>query len=529
MRKIIIAVAFVVLLTKVSCHHSTERDQTNGVTFIIQQDTIPVLIGKDWNPVLKILVDIPGGMNDLNLSELLINSSGTTDINDISSVSIYYTGSRESTKDPIQYGETLEPSKKMVFKGSLSLKKGENYFSVSYTLKETAKLTNRVDAGCEHIVLGEKMKIKPSMPSPPFSNRIGIALRQHGQDDCDTYRIPGLATTNEGTLIAVYDNRYNGSVDLQADVDVAMSRSTDGGQTWEPMKVIMDMGEWGDKPEDENGIGDPAVLVDRGTGTIWVAGIWAHGTPGKRNWHSSRPGIEPIITSQLMLVKSEDDGLTWSEPINLTPALKDPAWYLLLQGPGKGTTHSDGTIVFPAQFKDHENMPHSTIIWSKDHGENWSIGTGAKSNTTEAQVIELDNGSLMLNMRDNRKGSRSVYTSSDLGATWEMHPTSRSALIEPVCNASLIKGKFQVNGKEQKLVLFVNPNSTRGRQHMTVKVSTDDGMTWPEENWLLLDQGRGRGYPSMTQIDGQHIGVLYEGSQADLVFEKVHIDEIMDR
>ncbi len=417
----------------------------------------------------------------------------------------------------------------MVFQGNLSLKKGGNYFWVSCKLKETANLNNRVDAGCDYIKLDESKKINAARETNAYSHRIGVALRQHGQDNCDTYRIPGLATTNEGTLIAVYDNRYNGSVDLQADVDVGMSRSTDGGQTWESMKVIMDMGEWGGKSQDQNGIGDPSVLVDRGTGTIWVAAIWAHGTPGERTWNSSRPGLEPIETSQLMLVRSDDDGLTWSDPINLTPMIKDPAWYLMLQGPGKGITMTDGTIVFPAQFKDHEQMPHSTIIWSKDHGENWSIGTGAKSNTTEAQVIELDNGSLMLNMRDNRKGSRSVYTSSDLGETWSMHPTSRSALIEPVCNASLIKGTFQVNGAEQKLVLFVNPNATDGRHHMTIKLSMDDGMTWPEKYWFLLDEGRGNGYPSMTQIDEQHIGVLYEGSQADLVFEKVHIDEIMNK
>ncbi|MCK4749902.1 MAG: exo-alpha-sialidase, partial [Bacteroidales bacterium] len=352
MKKIVLPLFVLILCTSVNCNGDKD-----GVTITTTQDTIPVLIGKDRNPVLKILVDIPGDMNDINLSELAINSSGTSDIKDISSVSIYYTGSKEHVKDPAQYGETLSPAPDMVFRGRQSLKKGKNYFWVSYKLEETANLTHRVDAGCDYIVLGENIKIKPPSQSTPYSNRIGVALRKHGQDNCDTYRIPGLATTNEGTLIAVYDNRYNGSVDLQADIDVAMSRSTDGGQSWEPMKVIMDMGEWGDKPEDENGIGDPAVLVDRGTGTIWVAGIWAHGTPGKRNWHSSRPGIEPIKTSQLMLTKSEDDGLTWSEPINLTPVLKDPAWYLLLQGPGKGITHSDGTIVFPAQFKDHENMP----------------------------------------------------------------------------------------------------------------------------------------------------------------------------
>src|SRR5690606_11074179 len=99
----------------------------------------------------------------------------------------------------------------------------------------------------------------------PRPQRIGIALRQRGEDNVDTYRIPGLATTNTGTLIGVYDVRWNDPVDLQENIDVGMSRSTDGGRTWEPMKIIMDMGEYGGLPEDQNGIGDPAVLVDRNT------------------------------------------------------------------------------------------------------------------------------------------------------------------------------------------------------------------------------------------------------------------------
>src|SRR3546814_115182 len=82
----------------------------------------------------------------------------------------------------------------------------------------------------------------------------GIALRRHGEDGVDTYRIPGLATSNKGTLIAVYDVRYNNAADLQANIDIGMSRSADGGETWEPMKVIMDMGEWGGLPEAANGV-----------------------------------------------------------------------------------------------------------------------------------------------------------------------------------------------------------------------------------------------------------------------------------
>lgn len=351
-----------------------------------------------------------------------------------------------------------------------------------------------------------------------------VLLRKHGDQGIDTYRIPGLVTTNTGSLIAVYDTRRNSAVDLQEDIDVGMSRSTDKGKSWEPMKIIMDMGEWGDLPQEQNGIGDPSVLVDKVTGTIWVAAVWAHGHPGKRNWWASKPGLLPKETSQFILVKSEDDGLTWSKPINITSQIKDPKWHLLLQGPGKGITMNNGTLVFPAQFKDESEMPHSTIIYSEDRGKTWKIGTGAKPNTTEAQVVELENGDLMLNMRDNRGGSRSIYTTQDMGETWSVHSTSRNALQEPVCMASLIKHNY----KGQSLLLFSNPNSTEGRINMTIKLSQDNGDTWPEKHQLLLDKDKGRGYSCMTSIDEETIGILYEGSQADLVFQRVKISDILN-
>ena len=301
--------------------------------------------------------------------------------------------------------------------------------------------------------------------SPLGAQKFGIALRKHNDDGVHTYRIPGLETTNNGTLIAVYDVRRNSEVDLQEDIDVGMNRSTDGGKTWEPMKIIMDMGEWGGLPNRENGVGDPSILVDRQTGTIWVAGLWTHGKPDQRAWNSSGRGLTPEETGQLLLVKSDNDGKTWSEPINITKQVKNEQWQLFLQGPGKGISMKDGTLVFPAQFKNEDKIPFATIIYSKDNGKTWQTGTGAKPETTEAQVIELNDGSLMLNMRDNRNienksetNGRAVMITNNLGKTWFDHPTTNRSLPEPTCMASLIKDKFELNGKLHDLVIFSNPD-----------------------------------------------------------------------
>lgn len=384
-------------------------------------------------------------------------------------------------------------------------------------------IKERVDVNVTGLELGEnRYNIKPTKDVPAY--RLAKALRSYGFEGIHSFRIPGMVTTTKGTVLAVYDIRRNSSVDLQGDIDVGLSRSVDGGNSWEPMKVIMNMGQWGGLPEDQNGIGDPAILVDHETGHIWVAALWAHGKPGKMIWNSSEPGMEPKETGQLMLVKSEDDGLTWSDPINITEQTKNSKWHLFFNGPGKGITMKDGTLVFPAQYKDEDQMPHSTIIYSKDKGETWHTGTGAKSNTTEAQVVELPNGSLMLNMRDNRGGSRSISVTEDLGKTWAEHSTSRGALIEPVCMASIIDNPFQDN-----MFLFSNPADEMARMNMTIKVSNDNGQTWPENLQLLLDEGRGWGYSCLTMINEKEVGILYESSVANITFQIIPLADIIGK
>lgn len=512
-----------------SCRKNLTEFADAGGSVEFKQPKLPVLTFKENNKILEIKVDVPKELESVSVESLSFNFTGSSNISDIESVEMWYADSL------IHFSKAESLGKQSVLEGVLiiektqPLKSGENYFWLSAELKKEAKLSNKIGVVCTSIKLSNGETVEPNAKSVSNPQRIGIALLQKNQNNVHTYRIPGLATTNKGTLIGVYDNRYKQGADLQGDIDVGMSRSTDGGNTWEPMKPIMDMGEFGGRPQDENGIGDPSILVDRSNNTIWVAGVWAHGHPGKRNWFASKQGIKPKTTSQFVLVKSEDDGVTWSNPINITPQIKDKDWFLLLQGPGKGITLNDGTLVFPAQFKDENEMPHSTIIYSKDHGQTWKIGTGAKSNTTEAQVVELTDGSLMLNMRDNRNRNskdslhgRSIAITDDLGETWTEHPTSRKALQESTCMASLISFNHPEKGQ---VLFFSNPNTTKGRSNITIKTSFDQGETWPIENQLELYEDRCYGYSCMTVIDENHIGILYEGN-AELYFEKISINEL---
>lgn len=492
------------------------------------QPVIPVLIRKKDNPVVGLVVHAEGALQPRSVTGIEVSLAGTTRLSDVRAVRIAGAG---ADGEAPAYRTVLEDfgeaaASRPVVSGRRELREGRNHFWVMVELNASADLDHRVDAGIVSVTLDDGTVLKPAVVSPPGAQRIGIAVRLRGDDGASDYRIPGLATTKAGTLIGVYDIRWQGGRDLPGDIDVGMSRSTDGGRTWEPMRVIMDMGR--DPKWAYDGIGDPAVLVDEVTGRVWVAAVWSH---GRRAWHGSGKGMTPEQTGQLMLVHSDDDGRTWSAPVNITGQVKDPEWHYLLQGPGRGITMKDGTLVFAAQFQagdTHANgrkigTPHSTIIWSADRGETWRVGTGVKPKTTEAQVAQLGDGSLMINCRDDRGGSRTVATTRDLGKTWTPHPTDRKALPEPVCMASLLRVEARGHGP---LLLFSNPATTGGRTHMTVKVSRDDGMTWPEAMHTLYDTRRCSGYSCLTPVGDERVGVLYEGAN-EMFFLRFPLSELV--
>lgn len=519
-------------------------------TVFVKAPQVPILIERNDNVLLYMRLD---AKQTQTLDNVTLTFDKEVPTSQIKSVKLYY-GGTEASQDrgkkrfaPVEYISSNNPGRTLAANPSYSVKKSEvsptsntvklegnqklfpgyNFFWVSIEMKPSASLHTKVCAQISQIEADGKSIPVKDMSKGKVVRRMGVGVRHAGDDGSAAFRIPGLVTTNKGTLLGVYDVRYNSSVDLQEHIDIGLSRSTDGGKTWEKMRLPLSFGEYDGLPAAQNGVGDPSILVDTKTNTVWIVAAWTHGMGNQRAWWSSHPGMDLNHTAQLVMAKSTDDGKTWSAPINVTEQVKQPEWYFLLQGPGRGITMQDGTLVFPIQYIDKTRIPNAGIMYSKDRGATWHIHNHARTNTTEAQVAEVEPGTLMLNMRDNRGGSRAVYTTTDLGKTWKEHESSRTALIEPVCMASLISVKAKDNALGKDLLIFSNPNSTNERKDMTIKISTDGGKTWSAEHQLLLDEGYNWGYSCLTMIDKETIGILYESSVAHMTFQSIKLKDII--
>ena len=510
----------------------------------------PVLIRHDHNALAQVVVEV--GQDGIRTTSFTFSLGGTDDLSDIESLQLFYAGSRRmpdfdalrsgisfsEDRDSVlaefvgnPFGTLAQPATELRFLGDQALGPGTHVFWLSCKLRPAANLTHKVDALCTAIETSAG-KVVPQDTSPGVRKRIGFALRKSHEDGVHTTRIPALSTTPKGTLLSVYDLRRRKRRDLQEDIDVGLSRSTDGGQSWEPVRVIMDVGEYGGLGQEQNGVGDPGIVVDQNTGEIFCAAVWMWGKPGKHQWteDGSEPGYEIGKSAQFMMVRSKDDGLTWTKPENLTRKLKKAEWILFAPSPQSGITLRDGTLVLPGEGRDEKDRLFSTLIVSRDHGATWTVGSPSATGNNECAVVELDDGSIMLNSRTIRPTKfRSVWLTDDLGKTWRPHSTHRKTLIEPNCNGSLLRFDYEEEGKPKHVLLFANPHSQTGRDHHSIQVSFDEGLSWPEEYRILLDEGRGNGYPSMTRIDASHVGIVYEGSQSHLVFEKLSLRELLRR
>ncbi|WP_316817409.1 exo-alpha-sialidase [Pedobacter nyackensis] len=522
MNKLNIFTGFTLLLiiaSVIGCSNKIYKAEGAGAITITAKPTVnPIFKRMETNSYLRLDINIPEGNKDINYTQLkgTVSADGWKDV---AKLELYVGDDKQEISKSKLLGSVLPSAGKFVIPFKSAFAAGKNSLWLSVTLKDDADLDHKLTIKADQLIDESDLIYKISQDEVT-SRYLGIALRKPKDEGVHTYRIPGIVTTDKGTLISVYDIRYDNSADLPGNIDVGMNRSTDGGQTWEAMKNIMDMGG----PTENSGAGDPSILFDPVTKTIWVSALWSK---GNRSIAGSGPGLTPDETGQFIVTSSTDDGLTWTKPYSITNQVKNPEWRLFFPGPGNGIAMADGKIVFPAQYWDAQKMPYSTLIYSEDHGKTWKSGVGAKSNTTESQLVETTPGTLMLNMRDNRGKFRSVATTTDMGQSWREHATSYSALPDPVCMASFIKANVNVKGTLKDVLFFSNLNtSTPPRAHTTIKASLDMGETWEPANLLYLDERNSYGYSALTKIDNQTLGLLYEGI-GSLLFVKIPVKDVI--
>ncbi len=365
-------------------------------------------------------------------------------------------------------------------------------------------LASRLEAGGGERIVEEAVRLLKELAQEmgsagPIPGPVRTDVFVSGQEGYPTYRIPSVVVSTKRTLLAFCEGRKSGGSDA-GDIDLVLKRSSDGGATWGPLQVV-----WNDGP---NTCGNPTAVVDRDTGTIWLA--MTHNL-GKDTESQIQAGTSQG-TRTAWITKSDDDGITWAKPVEITKDVKKPGWTWFGTGEGVGIQTRDGRLVIPGEAREGGTRKSLSLVFaSEDHGKSWKLGGTVGDTFGESQVVELADGTLMLNMRNHdvrvtkegggARAERGVALSRDGGRTWS--PAFHDpALIEPHCQGSILRLT-----REPSRILFSNPASREKRVRMTVRLSADEGKTWPVARVV---HEKASGYSCLTVLPDLSIGCLFE-------------------
>ena len=300
------------------------------------------------------------------------------------------------------------------------------------------------------------------------------------------YRIPALVTAPNGDLIAAIDERVPDCGDLKwsKDINIIVRRSSDHGKTWTNIETVVDF-PYGKSAS------DPSMIVDTYTNEIFL-------------FYNYMDLDNERDIYYLHVVKSGDNGKTWSKPEDITSQIAKPEWHndFKFITSGRGIQTSTGKLLHCMANLD--SGMH--VFGSDDHGKTWYFIDTPIIEANESKIIELADGSWMVNARaNNKKTLRYVHTSNDEGKTWRTKEEPQ--LIDPRCNASIIRYTSVKDGYKKNRLLFANANSEKGRVNMTVKLSYDEGVTWTQGKTIYAGSSA---YSSLTVLKNGDIGLFFE-------------------
>jgi sialidase-1 len=331
----------------------------------------------------------------------------------------------------------------------------------------------------------------------PAPERPGDVVFTGGKEGYACYRTPALVISSKGTVLAFCGGRVNDHRD-EGDIDIVLKRSTDGGRTWGPLQVLAN-----DGPNPCKGP-IPIVLP---SGRILLLYLWNKFIPSK----------DDRTTREVYVMSSDDDGLTWSEPRNITSSVYRKGWRWYGLGPChaivKQREPHKGRIVVPARHNTDDGPTYPHVIYSDDDGGTWHIGGIVdRAKATESTIVELSDGSLMINCRNqkNNENHRLVAVSRDGGESFgparleKAHPEPRG------CQGSLAFHSLnEETGRGN--IIFSNPANEEIRSDGTLQLSTDDGETWTSRyRYAPAAAPYFTGYSDIAVFADGSIGVLYE-------------------
>jgi sialidase-1 len=319
-------------------------------------------------------------------------------------------------------------------------------------------------------------------------------LFDSGKEGYRRYRIPALLTTTRGTVLAFCEGRKDGK-GLAGDIDIVLKRSTDGGNTWLPLQVVAD--------DNGNTLGNPCPVLDRVTGDIWLALTRSHGQDDE----------EAIVagtsreTTRVLITCSRDDGKTWAPPRDITASAKRPNWTWYGTGPGIGIQLRGGRLLIPSYHAEAVTKTYrSHMILSDDSGKTWQVGASVGEACSECQVAERSDGSVVLSSRTLAgTKQRTTSVSKDGGQTWSVAERNTN-LYDPSCQAALLRLSEEDKGHKARW-LYVHPAGPDGRRNLTVRLSHDEGRTWPHSKLLRAGDSQ---YACLALLPDRSIGCLHE-------------------